>query len=523
MLRNKKISLITVLTLTLMMLIGTGSVSAQESPRFPLTGFQEKARVIITTDGECDDYNSLHHVLLYANDMELAGIVYSASTYHWQGDGEHTLKEINPDYLPQQAEGIDNGEQTIYRPQEMGWIEQTIEEEYGADYEFLVQNDPEYPSPEELLAVTKVGNVEFEGDVRFDTEGSDLIKNAILDDDDRSLFIQAWGGFNTVARALLSIYEEFGETEEWDAVYDKVINKVIIQGNGQDATYSKYITDIYPDLYLVNGKANGYTYFAANTAPEFAREYFNSEWLAENIKFDHGKLNEAYHLVADGTYYEGEMELFQFGMKNEVGFTESSMKTFDQYDWLAEGDSVHWLILTKVGLRGLENGNYGTWCGRLTLNGIPQNRAEDYTEYNPYTGKDDKSFCSTRWLPALQEDWAARSDWTVAGYEDCNHPPVVTAVEYDIYAQAGDDVMLSGSVSDPDGDDLLLNWWIYKEASEYDGDKEVLELDSVETPETLFTIPSDAVSGDYFNIILEVKDEAEAPFTRYAQIIVHVE
>lgn len=76
--------------------------------------------------------------------------------------------------------------------------------------------------------------MQFEGDVREDTDGSNLIKEAILDDDERSLYILSWGGFNTVARALLSIYEEYSGTDQWDEIYQKVCDKVLISGNGQD-------------------------------------------------------------------------------------------------------------------------------------------------------------------------------------------------------------------------------------------------------------------------------------------------
>ena len=53
-----------------------------------------RPRTVVTTDLECDDIDSLLHLLLYANDIDIAGIVVSASTHHWTGDGEHTLEEI---------------------------------------------------------------------------------------------------------------------------------------------------------------------------------------------------------------------------------------------------------------------------------------------------------------------------------------------------------------------------------------------------------------------------------------------
>ena len=47
-----------------------------------------KARTVITTDGEVDDMNSMLRYFLYANEMELEGIVLTSSMYHYAGDEE---------------------------------------------------------------------------------------------------------------------------------------------------------------------------------------------------------------------------------------------------------------------------------------------------------------------------------------------------------------------------------------------------------------------------------------------------
>ena len=50
-------------------------------------------RVIITTDLEIDDMNGILLSLLFSNDYDLAGIVWTAGKFHFSGDGEHTLQE----------------------------------------------------------------------------------------------------------------------------------------------------------------------------------------------------------------------------------------------------------------------------------------------------------------------------------------------------------------------------------------------------------------------------------------------
>ena len=55
-----------------------------------------RPRTIVTTDLEVDDMDSLMHLLLYANDIDIAGIVVSASQHHWTGDGEQLQAEWRP-------------------------------------------------------------------------------------------------------------------------------------------------------------------------------------------------------------------------------------------------------------------------------------------------------------------------------------------------------------------------------------------------------------------------------------------
>ena len=45
----------------------------------------EKIRTIITQDAEVDDRNSLRHFLLYANEVEVLGIIQTSSKFHWKG------------------------------------------------------------------------------------------------------------------------------------------------------------------------------------------------------------------------------------------------------------------------------------------------------------------------------------------------------------------------------------------------------------------------------------------------------
>ena len=492
------------------------------------TAFAEEAaapdlrpRTLVTTDLECDDIDSMLPLLLYSNDIDIAGIVVSASTHHWTGDGEHRMEEVIDSFQK-------GGELTEWRPMELDWLYNLYENEYAEAYENLVKHDSSYPSPEDLAAVTKIGNVEFEGDYRFDTEGSDYIKELLLDDDERTLYVQAWGGANSLARALYSLEETYKDTEEWDAIYDKVTKKAILVSWGdQDNTYADYMSVNWPDLRHLYCVTSGIGYGTSRNCTVPYRFYFMPEWLTENIKFDHGSLMGKYLLYGDGIYYEGETPDNQFGDLEVANDPTSWLRMFtpdgfEQYEFISEGDSPCWMMLIPVGLRGLEDYSYGSWGGRLGEDGhgIP--------EYDPTIGYADAGFGVGaygvwRWFPAFMNDWAARADWCVSEYADANHQPVVSADVLDFEAAPGETVELAASAEDPDGNDLAMNWYVYSAACSYSG-AYLADLDvwAHGTATTSFTVPQDAADGDYFNLVFEATDNGEPALTRYAQAIVKV-
>src|SRR5690349_5267238 len=51
----------------------------------------QRPRVVVTTDPELDDSNSLVRYLLFSTDFRTDGIIYASSQFHWKGDGKGTL------------------------------------------------------------------------------------------------------------------------------------------------------------------------------------------------------------------------------------------------------------------------------------------------------------------------------------------------------------------------------------------------------------------------------------------------
>ena len=167
-----------------------------------------KPRVIVTSDGEIDDECSLVRFLLYANEWDVEGIITSSSQYHWHGH-----KWAGDDWA------------------------QPYLQAYAEVYPNLVKHDPTYPTPEFLQARTLLGNVKTEGEMAAVTPGSKRIVEILLDDSDpRPIWIQAWGGPNTIARALKTIEEE--HPEKMTAVAKKIRFYFIWE---QDDTYQRYL------------------------------------------------------------------------------------------------------------------------------------------------------------------------------------------------------------------------------------------------------------------------------------------
>ncbi len=501
--------------LAVSMIISTaGMVMAGEPSESEANDYDySRIRTVISTDLEIDDMDSLMHILLYANDFEIEAIVSSSSTLHFIGDGEHTVGEAIESY----AEDKNYKDMTSSGGMDTPWISELIANEYAEVYPNLLKHDSRYSSPEDLLAVVAEGNITFPGDMREETEGSNLIKEVILKDDPRPLYLQAWGGTNTIGRALMSIEEEYKDTDEWEDIYNEICSKTTLISYGeQDNAYPVYIQEHWPDMGRLYCLYEAYVYATPANAPLKYQYLFKGDWLTENIKFNHGALMSKYYLMGDGQEdnYMGDLSTLDedfawlVKVRSDIGI--------EQYDFISEGDSGCFMYLIPVGLRGLENTNYGSWGGRMQ-------EGTAVKEYDPARGKLSGSYSAHRWLEAFHNDWAARADWCVMEYDEANHQPIVSSEKLDIEAAPEESVELTVSAEDPDGDELSYNWFVYTDACSYSGEfLPYLDVALNGDSETVFTIPKDAQPGDYFNIIVEVSDNGTPSLTRYAQYIVTV-
>ena len=290
----------------------------------------EKPRVIITCDPELDDLNSLIRLVLYAPDMQLEGLIYASSQFHWKGDGKGTKWFVEGrEYT---RNGLNYGPMESWRwdPEER-FIDDVVDA-YEACYPNLKVHD-DYPTPEYMRSIIRVGNVEFDGDISKDSPGSELIKEKILDNVSGKLFITAWGGCSTIARALKSIQEENEGTADWSALKTKIQDKVYLCMSGdQDDTFVNYIKPNWPEIGVLNvrGGTVPLAYGAQMRVPEEDKLYYSAQWLAENIS-SRGPLGAMYRIWGDGRQMVKHDIMDYFGLS---GYNSDQLREMGYVVWM---------------------------------------------------------------------------------------------------------------------------------------------------------------------------------------------
>lgn len=482
---------------------------------FQMGAQNQPKRTIVTTDGEIDDVDTFIRYLMYTNEFDTEGLIYSSSMWHWKGDGKGT-----PFTSEMEMTRRIYGENVMdLRWPGTKWIQELLAE-YAKIHPNLLLHDKRYPSAEELLQLVKVGNIDFEGEMATRTDGSEWIAQKLLDDDPREIFLQAWGGTNTIARALKSIEEDYSKKRNWKEIKAKVSKKAIIYTiMDQDATYKKYIGPNWPEI-RVFYNANQFWCFAypwKRVVPKSQQPYLEGSFMGPNIINDHGPLFKKYYSYGDGQKQEGDPNHFE-GDISKIVHTERG--SFSKYDFISEGDSPAFLHLVDVGLANYEDPSRGGWSGRFEQSAENPYRYEDgeaASDLNPETGEMDTSYPQTRWIKAMQLDFAARADWAVKSFEEANHAPEINVAEgTSIMAEAGEKVTLNPIYTDPDGHGVWFTVWPYAEAG--DG------AATVETKEGVTTVqlPKTAKIGEEYHVIVEGSDAGFPSLTRYQRVIITI-
>tara|TARA_R110002167_G_scaffold55959_2_gene158922 strand:+ start:809 stop:2230 length:1422 start_codon:yes stop_codon:yes gene_type:complete len=449
----------------------------------------QKNRVIILSDIEADpdDTQSFVRLFLYANEIDIKGIV--ATTSCWM------QTTINPNSI------------------------EKIVDAYGKIQPNLLKHQKDYPSAEALRSIIKEGLPKYGmtgvGD-GMDSEGSDWIISELEKDDDRPLWISVWGGVNTLAQSLHKI-------KNTKSIKDakKLISKLRVYTISDQDDSGLWIRNNFPDVFYIVSPGDNYedaTWTGVNTFIKgIDNTTISNEWLADNIQQNHGPLGAIYPDVA----------------------------------WGVEGDTPAFLSLIPNGLNESEHPNWGSWGGRYELykpdfsktkkgNSIVEigaekraiwtNAIDNYTphipsKYGRSVKPDSTSFTGFketlwRWRDDFNNDFAARMDWCTMSFENANHPPVpVLSHPQEFEVKSGQAFTLDALDStDPDGDNLSFLWFHYPEESSY---KEKINLGADNVHIVHVTAPK-VTKKETLHFILKVTDKGSPELSRYKRVIVTV-
>ena len=451
-----------------------------------------KPRIIVTTDitNEPDDQESLIRLLLYANDIDIEGLI--GSTGVWK------LSDPATDVIHECIDG------------------------YGQVHENLVQHDSAYPAAEYLHSITVTGNRGY-GMSHVSGRGSAgarLIIEAAHRNDPRPLWLLAWGGANTIAQAIWTVSQTRSEEE-----LNVFLNKIRVYDLAGQDDAGAWMAKTYPQLFLIRNVLayKGMSFRFSSDKWDHTRggdeTVVTRAWVRENIQENHGPL---------GQLYPDALHLW-------------------------EGDTPTYFYLMPNGLNDPEQQWQGSWGGRFTrekqknVNVVAQEYAGAdcskgcfvneslFLDYWLYADAEDtwtyKSETYTnqwapifRWRTDFQHDFAARMDWCVKSMDQANHPPQVALgddfsnqVMY-VEALPGDKLSYSAANSyDPDDDELEYQWWIYPEAGTYKGE---VQLMGSQGPQVRVEIPKD-INGQNIHLILTVRDKGEPTLTRYRRVVIN--
>lgn len=504
-------------------------------PGIAVFGQLAKPRVIITADPELDDNNSLIRFLLYSSLVKVEGLIYASSQFHWKGDGKGTRFMVPGREYTRYGLNICPCESYRWKKDER-FIHEAVEA-YEKVYPSLRVHDPGYPDPDLLKSKIRYGNIEFEGDFSKDTEGSELIKAILLDSLPGPVYVTAWGGQSTIARALKAIEDQYQQAEGWTVLKKHISEKLVILPSGdQDNTYASYIKPHWPQVdyrQYRNGPHYGYgaqLVASANNAP-----LLTAAWMQEHISTK-GPFGQLYRVWGDGKQMVIGDRFDYFGLD---GYTNDQLKQMGYIvwmpvqpkgSWLGEGDTGTFMNLLDNGLNADQKQFPGGWGGRPFY-------PDPETYIDPFSNdtskvKDLVISASTLqantssavefpdFFAAAQQDFAARMEWSVTrDYRAANHAPRIHLKgSKEIKVQPGDRLRVSAAVEDPDGDSYTSRWWQFRNSP----NEVLVKISSEHSLSTIIEIPREARLGQTLFLVLEVKDKGKLPLTRYQTIRINL-
>lgn len=370
---------------------------------------QNHTRMIVTTDiggSDPDDIQSLVHLMVMLNDVDLEGIV---TQHAWVPYGTGAADVI-----------------------------ESVISAYEKVLPNLTVHDQRYPDANTIRQMVKIGQPQAAMDgvgEGKDTEGSEWIIKVVDKKDSRPVWIAAWSGMNTLAQALWKVSHTRSAKE-----VERFVSKLRVYDIlGQDDA-GAWIVKNYPQLtYIRNRAVYGW--------PK------DDEWYKKNVQ-DIGPLGKAYASRIWAT--EGDTPSFLYCVENGLNAPEH----IDYGGWggrfsIAKQENIE--SMDWVRKNGLDEMKYAPYL----MYGASEEGNKAITRWAEDIHNDFKA----RMLWTVTNDFSKANHHPVAVVNNDKSRKILY-----VSAKAGKEICLNAEKSyDPDGDSLSFDWQFYQEPSTYKG------------------------------------------------------
>lgn len=473
------------------LLAGAPVAQAATTARSAVQESRQRLFVLTDIENEPDDTQSLIRLLLYANQIDIEGLVATTSV--------HMKDAVHADAI------------------------RAVIGRYGQVQANLLKHEPGYPAAKQLLAKVSqslpVYGMAGVGDGK-DSPGSDALVRAIKANDSRPLWVSAWGGTNTLAQALHRLKQTVpaGQLEQ-------LLAHLRVYAISDQDDSGAWIRKNFPSVFYVvspGGYGNA-SWLGMNAVVDgIDNTTISNKWLASHIQQGQGPLGAAYPDVAWGM--EGDTPSF-------LGLIPNGLNVPDHPDWGGWGGRY---VLRTPTLEEIDpKGFNGGVPVEVETRPIWTNASDTFV---PYVGLEYDRFRHLaqparatfsgpkvtlwRWREEVQNDFAARMRWTTQSYSNANHPPKPALAHADHFTVvAGSPITLDASgTTDPDGDSLSYHWFQYKEA----GTVQATIRFGAENQMRTTVLAPDVDQPETVHFILRVTDKGTPALTRYKRVIVTV-